>query len=240
MRKATSFIITFFVILVFFSCSVRQDISIAVDGSGQSTLSVELKPVFLLYILDLAEAMSDEEFSEDMDIFEIQEIKKELGKQEGVKALTVTSPSQEKLEVTLSFTRIARLLHLQSENTLTPLLTFKNSQGLKILHFHLEKENYTIITELFPILDNPVFQNLAPQPKENISQREYLDIVEFAMGEEGRIAVKKEIVKVTVTVKGTIVSQKGGYIKDGIVYFDIPLLDVLLLSEPLDYEIVFR
>lgn len=229
---------TLLALLLFTSCQVRQDVAITLNGSGTSDLTVELQPVFVYYILDLAEAFSDKDKVEDIDIFEIEEIKKQINARPGASVKKISSPNQQTLKVSFQFSDIEKLLTPVGEDILD-IISFTSTQGKKKMHFHLEKANYTQFTGLFPFLTNPVFENLAPQVDEDIPASEYLDIIEFAMGEAGPGAVLASEIEVTVTVNGRIVSQKGGSIKGNSVVFKIPLLRVCLLNQPLDFEIVY-
>ena len=60
------------------------------------------------------------------------------------------------------------------------------------------------------------------------------------MGEDGPDAVLSSFINIKVKVNGKLVSQKGGTIKDGIVWFEIPLLRVCLLNDALDFEIAYK
>lgn len=224
--------------LVMISCNVQQDISIAVNGSGSTGLMVELEPVFLYYILDLAEAFSDPDSQEEIDIFEIKEIEKQINEKPGAFVKKIVSPNQRTLHISFQYSDLRKLL-TAGDDTVQDIITFSSRNGVNKIHFHLEKSNYSNLTDLFPVLKNEVFENLAPQLDEDIPAAEYLDIIEFAMGEDGPGAVMSSEINIKVKVQGRIVSQKGGKVKDGAVLFTIPLLRVCLLNQPLDFEVEY-
>jgi hypothetical protein len=225
--------------LIFASCSVREDISITLGGAGSADISVKLKPIFVSYILDLSEAFSDTGTVAKTDIFMIDEIKKQINSKPGAQIIGISSPAQETLEISLKFSDIRTLIESKDAGV-RDIITFTDTNGVKKLQFHLEKSNYTSLTGLFPILKNPVFENLAPQVNEDITTSEYLSIIEFAMGKGGPNAVLSSEIDVKVKTGGTIVSQKGGIITGNTVVFQIPLIRVCLLNQPLDFEIVYK
>jgi hypothetical protein len=94
--------------------------------------------------------------------------------------------------------------------------------------------------EFLPFLKNPLFEGLAPQEGDDMTESEYLEMIELALGEEGAKKLKTSTIETRVAVKGTLVSQKGGSVSGGAVTYRIPLLRVLLLDKPLDYSILFR
>lgn len=239
MKKTRQLFIIFSLLpVIMISCSVQQDITISVSGSGSTDMEVKLEPVFVYYILDLAEAFSDPDDTGEIDIFQIEDIKKQINEKPGASIKKIVSPNQQTLKLSFQFSDIRKLLTSGDEGAQN-IITFSTKSGINKIHFHLEKSNYTKLTELFPALKNQVFENLAPQLDEDIPAAEYLDIIEFAMGEDGPGAVMSSEIIVKVTVQGKILSQKGGTVKDDTVLFKIPLLRVCLLNEPLDFEVEY-
>ncbi|MBN2533954.1 MAG: hypothetical protein JXB88_13775 [Spirochaetales bacterium] len=232
------FILLGFIPVIFISCGVQQEISISVNGSGSTDLTVELDPVFVYYILDLTEAFSDPGSVEKVDIFKIEEIKKQINEKPGASVKKIASPEQKSLVLSFRFSDIRQLLTPGDKNV-RDIISFSTNNNRNRIHFHLEKANYSKLTDLFPVLKNQVFENLAPQVDEDIPAAEYLDIIEFAMGEEGPPAVMSSVITIKVKVQGKIISQKGGTVKDGAVLFRIPLLRVCLLNQPLDFEVEY-
>jgi hypothetical protein len=239
MKKPGYLVLVVFIFSVLtISCQVKQDISITLNGSGSSDLTVELEPVFVYYILDLAEAFSDPDETESIDVFELEEIKKQINERPGATVNKISSPDQRTLQLSFSFSDIRELL-ASGDDDVRDIISFSTTKGVNRIHFHLEKSNYSRLTNLFPLLKNQVFENLAPQVNEDIPAAEYLEIIEFAMGEDGPVAVQASDIIIKVKIQGTVVSQKGGTVKNNTVLFQVPLLRVCLLNQPLDFEIEY-
>ena len=55
-----------------------------------------------------------------------------------------------------------------------------------------------------------------------------------------RERILDSVVRVDVSLEGSVVAQAGGELVDGGVRFSIPLIRILVLDEPLDYSVTFR
>lgn len=122
-------------------------------------------------------------------------------------------------------------------------MTFRNSGGTRTLRLHLDRTNFAKISGMLPSSDGSsetILSVFGPQEGMDLTESEYLETMEFTLGAEGPKALKDSVIEVAVTVNGKLVSQKGGTARNNTVTFRIPLLSVLLLNQPLDYEIVFQ
>jgi hypothetical protein len=81
---------------------------------------------------------------------------------------------------------------------------------------------------------------MGPQPEENVTEEEYLQMIEFSLGEEGPALLRKSFINIVIKPESGVVSQTGGTLSGGAVTFKIPLLSLLLLDKPLDYSITYR
>jgi hypothetical protein len=75
---------------------------------------------------------------------------------------------------------------------------------------------------------------------EALSKTEYLALVEsvYGKGVAGEIAAGR--VSAAITLPGQVASVRGGTSSGREARFDIPLLDILVLENPLDYEITWN
>ena len=94
---------------------------------------------------------------------------------------------------------------------------------------------------MFPVLDNPLIASMGPQPNSIISESEYLEMMVFLLGEDGPKAIEESEVNLTIKIEGSIVSHSDGeLISSDSLLFEIPLLSILVLNDPINYEIVFE
>ncbi len=231
--------ITFFIpaLLIPVSCSMRQKIFMEIDGSGTADIRIEVSKVFSDYIKDLAEVTGT--LMED-GIFNIEEIEKELAANEKIELKRIQTPGPDTLEMTIAFPGIEELFSNQTGLEEAGVLSFSSEGGKYNLRIHIDRSNFTQIYEAFPMLKNPFFEGFGPQEGDTISEEEYLELIELAMGEEGAVALKASFLELHVKVKGRLIWQSGGTLdKDGVV-FRIPLIRLALLNKSLDYSVSFK
>jgi len=224
------------------SCAMRQDISLNPDGSGEATVRITLQKFFSDYLLDLAEFAGGAK-SRGSSVFVEKDIRAAFERRSGVTVKEVTVPGPQELRIRLGFSSLDALVRGEQKLAESGIVTFRNDGGQRTLRLHLDRKNYAAIASIMPSEDGStetIMSVFGPQEGVSVTEAEYLETMEFTLGEEGPEALKKSAVEIAVTVNGTLVSQKGGTVKGNTVTFRIPLLKVLMLDEPLDYEVVFR
>ena len=70
------------------------------------------------------------------------------------------------------------------------------------------------------------------------SEQDYMDMITFAIGEEAPDALRNSYITINVTVPGTITSLEGAKQtgSDSFTY-SFPLIDFLLLAQPLSFSV---
>jgi hypothetical protein len=224
------------------SCSVRQDIALNPDGSGEAVVHVALQEFFAQYLLDLAQFTGTVK-SPEAGVFDEKDARAAFEARPGVTVKEIKIPRPEELQIRLGFKSIDELARGQKELTETGIVSFRNDGGTRTLKLHLDQKNFAKLSSLLPSSDGSsetILSVFGPQEGVSVTEAEYLETMEFTLGEEGPAALTASFIDLAVAVNGTLVSQKGGTTKGNTVSFRIPLLKVLILNEPLDYEIVFK
>jgi len=229
--------------LLLAGCSVDQEIAVQLNGAGEAKVRVELHPVFIDYLLALAEVAEEVEVPEDPSeaLFDVSEVEAAIADWPGVEAARIATPSQRELQLHLTFDDLqAAFAPTASEAGTTPLISLTGGKR-RTLSVHLDSDNYHQLTTLFPVLEHPLVISLGPQPDLEVSDDEYLEMMQFVLGDDGPPAIVDSEVTVRVQVEGRVVEQHGGELQDdGSVLITIPLLRILVLDQPLDYRIVFE
>ncbi len=220
-------------------CSVNQSLAINGDGSGAAGLRVEISKVLRDYFTGLAEVSGGKSAGKDAGIFDLNVVRKSLESRSGVTVKRVEAPSPDSLELDIAFRSLKDAFAADAAKG-GPVASFSADGKKKTLKLHLDKRNYAGLSALFPALADPVFAGMGPQPNESVTDDEYLQMIEFSLGEEGPPLLKKAFVTLTVRPEGEILSQSGGTIVNGSVVFRIPLIRILVLDRPLDYSVTFK
>jgi hypothetical protein len=224
-------------VLLAVSCSIRQDVTVETTGSGTVSMRIKLEKVFMDYLTDLAQLTGD---TRGGRIFDVEEIKKGFAQREDLELRRISSPTPDVLEMDIAFRSIERVFAREEKLQRAGIVSFTKTAAGYSLRFHLDRGNFDQVLEFLPFLKNPLFEGLAPQEGDATTEKEYLEMIELALGEEGATKLQSSTIETRVTVKGTLVSQEGGTASGRVVTYKIPLLRVLLLDKPLDYSIVFR
>ena len=233
--------------LLLAGCSVDQEIAVQVNGAGEAAVRVELQPVFVDYLLALAEVAAEELPDDPSELFDVAEVEAAIADWPGVEAAQIATPSTEQLEMRLTFADLQAAFSpaapdpgADADSGVTPLVSLTGGSR-RTLSVHLDGDNYHQLTTLFPVLEHPLVISLGPQPDLEVSDEEYLEMMQFVLGDDGPPAVLDSEVTVRVRVEGRVVEQHGGELQaDGSVLIRIPLLRILVLDQPLDYRIVFE
>jgi hypothetical protein len=223
--------------LLFSGCTLSQQVVLGRDGSGTARVRVELAPVFLQYLQDLAELTGA---SKQPDILAPEKIAAGFPPEGKIALTRISSPEPTLLDLELAFPPLEELFADSGELAAAGILSHRRQGQTRSFELHLNRDNFTQLTELFPVLDNPLFEGLGPRENDQTSEEEYLELIELALGDEGDEALEASYLELVVQVEGEIVSQKGGEIVPGGVRYRIPLIRVLLLDKPLDYSLIYR
>jgi hypothetical protein len=223
-----------------FSCAMTHEASVQVDGSGSVVFHIEIQPVFLETLLEMAEFSGESEVMEEGTIFNLEKIREDFAKKPNIQLVSLDSPAPEVLDGEFRFTDIQEVFKSEAGLAESGVVTFKKSAGESSVRFYLDRENFDQVMTFLTFMDNPFFRMFSPVENEGTTEAEYLEMMEFLLGEEGPNAVQESMIEIRVNVKGRILSQKGGRIDGKSVIYEIPLLRVLLLEEPLEYSLVFK
>ncbi len=232
-------IMAILVLLLLFSCSMKQEIYLEKDGSGTADVEISLRHFVLTTITDLAEVSPDVDPDELLDPDKIAE---SMMKNPEITNVSAARPLKNKLNMSFDFGSIDRLFN-QTENDVqnSGLFLIENLGDETKLTFRINKDTYKGFSKVIPNIDDPTMAALAPDPDIDISEAEYLDMIEFFFGDDGPEGVMDSMLDLIINVNGTIINQTGGTrLNDSKVEFNIPLIRILLLDQELVYSITYK
>jgi hypothetical protein len=226
-------------ILAFSACTLKNEATLNIDGSGTVSFDYSVEPFFVATLQEMAELTGDTTMPKGK-IFNIPQLEKDFAEKQTVTLKDIISPSNEKLKGFFSFDDIELVFIDQAKLTESGIISLIEQGDKKILKLNLNKKNYRQVSDLFPIIETPLFEMFGPQDGEYITEDEYFGMVELAFGEDGAEGLHRSFIELKVNVQGSVISQQGGIIRDNSVIFKIPIIKVLTMNEPLQYSIVFR
>ena len=222
------------------SCMIKQEATLASDGSGSVSFRFELAPFFHIFLVDMAELSDEAAGLTDGGVFNEDKIKEDFARKPNVELLSLESPEPEILEGTFEFLNIEDVFTAEAQLAQAGVISFSEKDGVKSVRLHLDKENFKQIATFMPGTGSSLIDVFGPEENEDTTEEEYLEMLEFMLGEDGPPGVKASLIELRVKVKGKILEQTGGELDGSSVIFKIPLLKVLLLDQPLDYSLTFK
>lgn len=245
----------FLAVLLSASCTADQEVNLNSSGGGRIVFEIALAP-YLTEVIDqltmffsFSEESSDGEFSNgelpspgDDSFFDLAAIEEDFRSRNGVNLIRLESPNPNRLEGEFTFSDINLLMQDVKENSAeSRLIRLQRRRDFTELRVLITRETVAALLAENPSLNNPLVENYGPAANEGLSDAEYLEMMEYALGEESRRGIQESAVNLVIRVEGRILTQQGGrLIDDRTVRFRIPLLPFLILREPMEYSLQYR
>jgi hypothetical protein len=242
MKAASLLALAFFCV----SCSARISGQLAADASGTLRLQAGLEPNMTALARGLAgfgSGGAGNAAAASAPILDAAALSRSLRAAPGVASAELRNSGQERIEGTVTVNRIGDLLASDSTGAgrfITYTAPTPSAPGR--LSVRMDRNAApAILARLSPEGAAYLSALMAPAATgEALSKTEYLALVEsiYGKGVAGEIAAGR--VSAAITLPGQVASVKGGASSGREARFDIPLLDILVLETPLDYEITWN
>ena len=226
------------VLLASFSCTVKQDLTIKSGKDGEIFVDLELNPVFVRYINDLSETTGK---SAKSGIFNTDEITRELKAYPSARPVSVVSPEPSKLILILKTENYTKLL----PDKYVPFIRITDSDKVRKVTFHIGRDNYKALDEVFEISDNPILSGLAPQIDKPYTNKEYVDLLAYVFedylekGESAQKILDKSFVQLNIKTSGKVLSSDKGSFKGNSLWIKLPLVDFLTLEKAVEFSFTY-
>jgi hypothetical protein len=252
-QRVASFALVFaFLCLLFASCSAAGNIDIDIDGSGRAELEIELSEVLVSYLRDLSASLG----SEWAGVFDLGAIERHFAGLEGLTLLSASSPTVERLQMTLVFDDITELTReaSQAEGLARAIRFSRPGEGsadsgsgssARELAVRISEDTLPDVLALSPFAGTALSQYLLPPPEGGLSAAEYEEYLswsfeEYASPAELERMFSEAVIRMRVRPGGRILSQSGGNRAGDLVEYRIPVLELLTLEEPMVYSLRFE
>jgi hypothetical protein len=222
------------------SCSTKQTIVIRSDGSGTLAMHVEVARLLHEYVARLSEVSDKPVLGPGGAFFDAESMRKDFESRPGVTVTKAATPSNDSLDLELSFNSIQDIFAQDQPLKNAAALAYSESDGKKTIRLHLDRSNYPQLARMFPLLASPAFAAFGPQVNDTTTDDEYMEMVRFSIGDDAPALLKKSYLTLTLAPEGQILSQSGGELTGGAAVFRIPLVRLLVLDKPLDYSVTFN
>lgn len=221
------------------SCTMRQEIFLNNDGSGTATVDIKLKSFVIPTIEDLSEVSPDIDPDE---LLSPEKISESMLLNPEISNVRASRPSKENLKIDFDFGNFENLFEqTESEVQKSGLINIDKTANETKLTLTINKDTYRGFSSIIPNIDDPTMSALAPDPDMDISESEYLDMIQFFFGDDGPAGIMSSALTLVISVDGTVSSQLGGKkVSENQVEFKVPLIRILLLDQNLVYSITYK
>jgi len=98
-------------------------------------------------------------------------------------------------------TDLEKVFRSEKELTAAGVISIQRSNGQNTIRVHLDRANFDQVAAFLPLQENPLFEVLGPEENEDTTEEEYLEMMEFMLGEAGPPAIN------TATDAASIISS---------------------------------
>ncbi len=227
-----------FIMLLSMSCMVHEEFTIYVDDSGFSTFEVMIQEFFLEVLDDYSAFLPEEEA--DLSKLDADRLEAELLSSDYVVSAEVREASETYFEGEFHFTDARHILRKAEDDQKVDVFSYEASGRTQQVTIHIDIDNYSQLEDLVPILKDPSFSTFGPEENRDVTKEEYYEMVSYMLGEEGPDAIDSSEIRIVIHTTRPIIRQSGGRIvTPRQVLFTVPLIDFLLLHDPLEFSVTW-
>ena len=227
---------SFFAFLPFFSCSARITGSLAADGSAALSVNMSLEPRMTAMIRRLSAAGGQD--TDNTPVLNGSAIAQSMS-ESGIVSASFRNTSPAAIEGTIQISDVSRFLTLGDRGG---FIDFEQGRSGGSFAVTINRDNGPIILEILsPEIAAYLNALMAPLATgEDLSKSEYLELVTSIYSKAISDEIAGSRIRASLDFPGPVTAVKGGTFSGRRAAFDIPLLDLLVLETPINYEVNWR
>ncbi len=222
-------------LILFTSCQVTENITLT-DEVNTSSGEIEIYDFFIAVIDDFSEFLDSSSSSESIMDSAVRDFANGLSSNENNSNVLYTIEEGNRYTLSFDFDDITEALSALGGSGFYVLKGDENS-----LSFYLDINNYAQLKEMIPFLSDPNFEVYGPEYNQGMSEADYLDMIFYLLGEEAPEALQTSLVTINVSLPGEIISAEGVTVTGANSFtYAFPLIDFLLLAEPMSFSVTWN
>jgi len=222
---------------LFVSCAGRIIGALEANGSAQLTVSMSLEPRMSALIQRLSAAGGQ---ANNNLILNGPAISQSMsGASAGNVTASLRNSAPAAVEGTIQIQNINRFL---TTGNMRGFIFFEQRQGGGRCEIRINLSNGPVMLKnLSPEILEYLNALMAPLATEEVmNRREYLSLVTSVYGKAVSDEIAGSVIRVSVDFPGSITNVRGGSFSGRRAEFNVPLLDLLVLETPLNYEVIWN
>ena len=228
-----SFLILGFAVFTFFSCSANINGPLNADGSANLAINASLEPRTAILIRNLSAAAGT---TQSNVILDGPSLASSMSEAPGVASVSFRNTAPAAIEGNAHISQIGEFLGTRD------FITFRQGASGGSTQINISRETGPqILALLSPAISDYLTALMAPiATGEVLDKEEYLFLVSSVYNRAIADEISRARVRATITFPGPVRSVDGGTFSGRRAYFDIPLIDLLVLETPLSYEVIWN
>ena len=221
-------------LIIFFpSCSAKINAQLQQGGSGTVQLQANLEPNMTALIRSFMSMGGVQPGT----LLDAAVLNRSLQAASGISSAALRNTGPEKVEGTIGVSRINDLLNAGANR----FVQYEAGATSGKLGIHLDRSiTPNLLMQIYPDAVDYLSALMAPAATgEALTRANYLSLVESVYGKALANEIASSRVTAAITMPGAVKSVKGGTFSGREARFDIALVDLLVLEQPLDYEIIW-
>jgi hypothetical protein len=229
-------------------CSGRINGNLQRDGSAELSLEIRLEPRMSALIRSLSALSGNTPAERDAPIINGPAIAKSMAAAPGIESVNLQNRSPSSIAGSVRISRIDEFLALPDaiggNTTGKRFITYipLNPPGDSRLLIALDRNTAPLVLAMISEdVRDYLSALMAPAATgERLSRAEYLKLVSDFYGKALADEIAAAGITVSIGFPGPVSSVKGGTFSGAQARFDLPLAQLLVLENPLEYEVIWR
>ena len=236
MLKKSGLLFSLPLLIVFFSCTARIDGTIMEGGAADLTIKTSLEPRTIALIRSLRGFMGE---AADAPILDGPAISRSMAAAPGVRAVSLKNTGPSALEGSISISRVGDFL--AAEGAKGRFITYTEAPGPHMrtsIVITMDRDSApALISRLSPEMEEYLSALMAPVVLgEKTTRQEYLGLLTMVYGRSLADEIAAARIRAVIEFPRPV-TVRGGTASGKRVEFDIPLAELLVLEQPLRYEV---
>lgn len=224
----------------FVSCAATLNGSLAVNGSGDLSLRASLEPRMSALIRSFAAVSLGAEAARNRPVIDGPAIARSMAAAPGITEVSFTNTGPSAIEGPIKISRMDEFLALPGNQGGNRFIIYEQiPSGRGRLALSLDRgSGPKLLALISPEVVDYLSVLMAPVATgEPLTKGEYLVLVSSIYGKGVADEITAAKIRALIDFPGPISSVRGGTYTGRRAVFEVPLLDLLVLESPLNYEI---
>ncbi|MCL2601237.1 MAG: hypothetical protein FWD91_00330 [Treponema sp.] len=224
---------------VLFSCTARIDGVVRHGGAADITVSATLQPGTAALVRTIRGFMGGGTADANAPLLDAAMIGRSITAAPGVSAASFANENPSAINGRFSIASIGDFLDAGDSEGRFIAFTEGAAAGASSIALSLDRDSAPrFISHLSPELSEYLAALMAPVVSgEDVTKQEYLNIATMVYGRVVADEIAAATIRVSIEFPRSVTAVQGGAARGNRAEFDIPLVDLLVLENPLQYEV---